>query len=295
MCNNTSCIINMEQFKVRYIKKYADFTVGKEYMFPHPIDDSGKLRNRICNFQAWEDTFEKVEEPSKGVEPRSVWTYAIFIVNYGGHPEGTVDEITESNNFVTVVTLPFKGDKNDPCCLMNNTECKCFSTKEEADSYSKQHYPELWSKAIETKPKYDTSTSITRAAFDAQKSKSIKTSSESILAVSLIGKYWKCIYTEDSRFTINAIYPVQKFINTDTAELIENNVEEYHNKNGYPFDGFFWKFKEVDINGNSIDSTSQYSLTLEECFRVNLQSSSKEKSVFISVSSVYDDLNEEEF
>ena len=62
--SNTTEAMGTNQFRVRCINPYDWFTVGKEYLFPYPVDDEGDTRVHIYDWDTWEGIFQKIEDSS---------------------------------------------------------------------------------------------------------------------------------------------------------------------------------------------------------------------------------------
>ena len=58
--SNTTTM-DTNQFRVRCISNWEGFTIGKEYVFPYPIDDEASIRGNIDNWDRWKGIFQKIE------------------------------------------------------------------------------------------------------------------------------------------------------------------------------------------------------------------------------------------
>lgn len=102
----------------------------------------------------------------------------------------------------------------------------------------------------------------TQQAFDLQEGK---------IGVSPIGVYWRCTKSDNGKFIIGKIYPVQRF-DGENAIIFEEDIV------GYPIKGNLREF-EVAIQ--------------ENCTVFPKECSTKTDFGFISMSSIYEDLKEE--
>lgn len=78
---------------------------------------------------------------TQSIEPWSIGTYVVFVVNYGGHPKGTISKIEKNYSSYCTVEAKYEDRLHEGCNLNHEEECKWFATESEALAYSKHHFP----------------------------------------------------------------------------------------------------------------------------------------------------------